>query len=262
MNIHRIQTVLLHTWYHFLHSMETWVDVFWSSALNILVFVFIAQSLGGGTRNLAAPSSIIIGIILWQFIWCGQYSIAVGALWEIWSRSFGTIFITPLTLEEFLVGQMISGVAKGIAAALIGGVFAFFLSHYSILSLGWPLAAYIVELIVASWSIGMFVLALIFRLGMSVQSLSWALVYLLQPFGGMFYPIAILPIWIQRISWMIPSTYVFEGIRYQLTNGDINVTYLVSATALNVLYLVVSYVTLRATITWAKQSGAYARMNG
>lgn len=257
----RINTILLHTWYHFLHSMETWVDVFWSSAVNVLVFVFIVQSLsrGGGSTS---GTSVMIGIVLWNFIWCGQYSIAVGALWEIWSRSFNTLFITPLTLEEFLVGQMVSGVIKGIAAATIAGAFVFFLSHYSILTLGWPLVLYILELTVFSWSVGMFVLCLIFRLGMNVQSLSWALVYLVQPFGGMFFSVSLLPVWVQKISWIIPSTYVFESIRQQVSGGLLNTSYLTSATVLNVVYLIVSYVCLRFTIAWAKRNGAYAKMNG
>jgi ABC-2 type transport system permease protein len=241
--------------------METWVDVFWSSAVNVLVFVFIAQSLQSGAGNTSGIS-VMVGIILWNFIWCGQYSIAVGALWEIWSRSFNTLFITPLTLEEFLVGQMISGIMKGVVAAGIAAIFVFFLSHYSILTIGWPLLLYIFELIVFSWSIGMFVLSLIFRLGMNVQSLSWVIVYLVQPFGGMFFSVSLLPVWVQKISWMIPSTYVFESIRYQLTTGTVNVPFMIQATALNVGYLIGGYVILRITIAWAKRSGAYAKMNG
>ncbi len=257
----RINTVLLHTWYHFLHSMETWVDVFWSSAINVLVFILITKSLQTNQGDVAALS-VIIGITLWSFIWCGQYSIGVGALWEIWSRSFSTLFISPLTLEEFLAGQMLSGAIKGIVAVIISSIIAFVLTQYSILSLGWPLLLYIAELVVASWVIGMFVLALIFRIGLNAQSLSWAFVYLIQPLGGMFFPVALLPVWAQTASWMIPSTYVFEGIRYQLATGGMHVPYMVNATLLNGLYLILSYGALRVTIAWAKKSGAYARMNG
>lgn len=118
------------------------------------------------------------------------------------------------------------------------------------------------ELILLSWSVGMLVLALIFRFGINVQSLSWALVFLLQPLTGMFFSIRLLPEWVQTMSWMIPSTYVFEGIRHQLTVGAVHVSHMINATLLNGLYLVVSYGVLRATIAWAKRSGAYAKMNG
>lgn len=172
------------------------------------------------------------------------------------------MFITPLTLEEFLVGQMISGVIKGTVASFMAATIVYLLSHFSILSLGWPLGFYIVDLIVFSWAIGMFVLSFIFRLGMNVQSLSWALVYLVQPFGGMFFSVSVLPYWVQKISWLLPSTYIFESIRQQLHGGAWNTNYILNATVLNLFYLVIGYFMLRQTIAWAKRSGAYARMNG
>ncbi len=93
MNIQRIKTILIHTWYHFTHSMESWVDLLWNPVVQILVFAFIGKSLTAGSDQIVAQN-MVLGMIFWNIIWIGQYAIALGALWEIWSASFNTMFVT------------------------------------------------------------------------------------------------------------------------------------------------------------------------
>lgn len=258
MNGQRIKTILLHTWYHFTHSMETWADLFWIPILQLLVFVFIASSLGGGGEVQAR--AMILGMIFWNIIGVGQYAIAVGALWEIWSKSFSSLFITPLTLEEFLVGQMISSLFKSFLAFGLSAVVGFWLYQFSIFTFGWMLPVYIVELLIFSWAAGMLVLSLIFRFGPDVQALSWSFVYLIQPIGAVFYPVAVLPTSLQWIARTLPTTYVFEAMRHELQSGQVDTANLVVATILNILYFVVGYVVLRWSFWRAQRTGAFARM--
>ena len=102
MSIKRIKTAILHSWYHFRHSMETWVDVFWNSALQMLVFSFIAAAFVGTTNELYG-AYIVVGMILWNIVWSAEYAMTIGVLWEIWSHSLSTLLISPLTLEDFLL---------------------------------------------------------------------------------------------------------------------------------------------------------------
>ena len=37
--------------------------------------------------------------------------------------------------------------------------------------------------------------------------------FVIQPLGCIFYPVAALPGWLQPICWALPPTYVFEGLR-------------------------------------------------
>lgn len=261
MNLGRINIILLHTWYHFLHSMETWVDLFWNSAVQMIVFVFIAKSLASGAGTDASVA-IVLGMIFWNIIWTGQYAIAVGALWEIWSRSFSSLFITPLSINEFLVGQMISGFIKSVAAFTMAAAIGYWLYNFSIFTLGAMLSIYYLELLVFSWAAGFFVLSLILRYGTDVQAMSWALIFLVQPFGGVFYPASVLPQTISWIGYILPTTYVFDAIRAQLASGSVSSNLLIYATLLNLLYLVLGYFVLHRSIDGAKRTGAFARMEG
>lgn len=259
MNIRRISIILVHSWFHFTHSMETWVDLLWNPVLQILVFAFIGQSLAhSGARESA--QNIVLGMIFWNVIWVGQYAIALGALWEIWSLSFNSLFVSPLTLEEFLVSQMISGVVKSALAIIVTIVFGFLVYQISVIELSWMFFVYFAELMLFSWAAGMFVLGLIFRLGRDVASFSWSLIFLVQPFGAVFFPVSILPPLIQRIAWGIPTSYIFEAMRYQIATSQVRTDYLVTATILNIVYLIAGYAVIKLFFLQAKQSGMLAKL--
>ncbi len=261
MNHKRIAVSVLHTWYHLTHSMETWVDLFWNSSLQMLVFAFIAVTFAQ-TSNPLNGTYMIAGLVFWNIIWSAQYGITVGVLWEIWSRSFSSLFISPLTLEEFLIGQAISAALKGIVSIIITALIGALVYKFSLLVFGWYLVIYFLELFFFGLATGMLVLSFIFRWGTQVQSLSWAMVFLVQPFGAVFYPVDILPPFIQKIAYCLPTTYVFETIRQQLRDGTVNVRYLVIGAVLTAVYVVASYINLRATHTLSKRSGAFARLEG
>lgn len=261
MSIKRIKVSVLHTWFHAQHSMETWVDLFWNSSLQMLVFAFIAVAFGQSGDPLHG-TYMIAGLVFWNIIWSAQYGITVGTLWEIWSRSFSSLFISPLTFEEFLIGQAISSSIKAVIAMTVTATIGAVIYNFSLLSVGWMLPIYFLELFVFGLGMGMFVLSLIFRWGTDVQSLSWSIVFLVQPFGAVFYPIETLPAQIRWVAYGIPTSYIFETIRGQLRDGHINVNNLVMATILNVVYLSVGYLLLKTTYMTSKKTGKFARLEG
>lgn len=261
MNSKRIGVSLLHTWYHAQHSMETWVDIFWNSALQMVVFAFIAVAFAN-QQNPMLGMYMVAGLVFWNVIWAAQYGLTVGVLWEIWSKSFSNMFITPLTFEEFIVGQALSSVVKGIASVLVSAAIGGLIFHFSLAVFGWYIVIYFLELFCFGLAAGMFVLSLIFRFGVDVQSFSWSIVFLVQPFGAVFYPVSVLPEQIRWIAYGIPTTYVFEALRGQMLTGNVDLSYLWTATWLNGIYFLVSYAILHGTYVASKKSGAFARLEG
>lgn len=255
----RLQIVLFHTWYHFLHSVETWVDIFWSPMIQTWIYALIASSFEKGDQR---GLYVIVGMIFWQVIWVGQYAIAVGALWEIWARSFSSLFISPLSMGEYVIGQMISGAVKSLMAVAMTCLVAFFLYDFSLFSLGWMVPIYYIEFLVFSWATGLMVLSLIFRYSTQVQSLSWALIFLVQPFGAVFYPVTVLPLSMRWISYGLPVTYVFETIRGQLATSVIDWRALAVATILNIIWMICGWIIFVRTYATAKRNGSFARLEG
>lgn len=249
--------MFLHSWYHFTHSQETWADIFTIPVLQLLVFVFIAKSLSG---NNDQGTAMIMGMIFWNIIGVGQYAIVIGALWEIWSKSLGSLFMTPLTLEEFLVGQMLSGFVKSLLAFAVTAGIGWYYYQFSVWDFGPMLLVYYLQLLVFSWAAGMAVLSLVFRYGTDVQSLTWSIIYLIQPLGGVFYPVAVLPASVQWVAWSLPISYVFEAMRRQLASGFIDWPAMAWAGGLNLIWLVAAYCLLRVSVQYSKKTGMLARM--
>ena len=71
--------------------------------------------------------------------------------------------------------------------------------------------------------------ALLIRFGLSAETFAWAALFFIQPLCGVFYPISILPEWLQPVSMLIPATYIFEGMRLTFFDGIFQVDLLLKA---------------------------------
>ena len=107
----------------------------------------------------------------------------------------------------------------------------------SVFDLGLPLVAFFFTLLVMSWAIGMMVTALILRVGLGAESTAWLAIFLIAPVSAIYYPVSVLPDWLQIVSWSLPTAPVFEGMRAILIEGEVRVDLLIHAVLLDVVYL-------------------------
>jgi ABC-2 type transport system permease protein len=84
---------------------------------------------------------------------------------------------------------------------------------------------------------GLIIASLVLRLGLGAESLAWALIFLIQPLSGVYYPIATLPAWLQPLSWCLPSAPIFEGMRAVLFDGVLRADLLLYAVLLNLVWM-------------------------
>jgi ABC-2 type transport system permease protein len=80
-------------------------------------------------------------------------------------------------------------------------------------------------------------MALMLRFGQAAEALAWSVPFLLQPLSAVFYPVDVLPQWLQTMAHLLPSMYIFEGMRTALRTGSVDGSRLWMAFALNVVYL-------------------------
>ena len=91
--------------------------------------------------------------------------------------------------------------------------------HLQFFALGLPLAAFLLVLFVFGITLGIFGSAIVLRFGPASEWLLWPLPALLSPFAAVFYPLAMLPPWMQAVAHALPPAYVFEGMRTLLMAG-------------------------------------------
>src|SRR3546814_11007844 len=67
------------------------------------------------------------------------------------------------------------------------------LYHFSIFDLGLPLLVFFVNLLITGWALGMFVTALLMRVGLGAESVCWMAMFLIAPVSAIYYPVSVLP---------------------------------------------------------------------
>ena len=98
------------------------------------------------------------------------------------------------------------------------------------------------------------------RFGQEVEVLAWGMVFLFQPISCVFYPMAILPPWLQTIAWGNPASHVFEGMRQVLLEGVLPLVHLAWAIGLNLLFFGIIILWFHHTFNVCKDQGSLVRV--
>ncbi len=254
----RIRAMLLHSWYHTSHSKETWIDLLWFTAIQFVVFGFISRLFGGGNGELS--QALLAGFLLWETVRISQYCITVSVLWEVWSKSFSTLLISPLSMDEWIASQAFSGIIKTAIVIVFLSTISSVFFHFFPLQLGPIFLLYFLILFSFGIAAGIFLTGLIVRYSTDVQSVAWGLIYILQPISAVFYPVSALPIQIRWLAYSSPITYIAESVRNQLKTGQPLWNYILISAAFTIMYLIGSWFFMQRMLKWSKETGALARL--
>jgi len=77
-----------------------------------------------------------------------------------------------------------------------------------------------------------------------------------MPLACIYYPVTVLPHWLQYVAWALPPTYVFEGMRALLMDHVFRLDLMVEALAINVVLFIASFVIFLALLRSARRHGS------
>jgi ABC-2 type transport system permease protein len=260
MNARRIQALLLRYLLVYRNPLRALEAFFWP-IMDLLVWGFVTRYLQSRSAALSAGVTFLIGaMIFWDILYRSQQGLTLAFLEDIWSRNVLNLFSAPLRVREFLAATYLAGLIKTASIALLLTVLAWVFYDFNLLSLGFGLGPLVANLVLMGWALGMITTALILRWGQAAEALAWAVPFLIQPFAAVFYPLATLPAWVQRVAWLIPATHVFEGLRAVLEVRGFPWTHLLWATGLNLIYLTLAGYTFYALYTAARVRGFLTKL--
>ncbi len=219
-------------------SIPRVLDLWYWPTLQMVMWGFITTFLTQNSSFFAQAFGVLLGaVMLWDVMFRGQMGFALSFFEEIWSRNLGHLLVSPLRPREFIYALLTMSVIRTVFGIFPATLLAIWFFGYNVYELGLMLVAFFVCLIMAGWSMGLLVSGMVLRWGMGAESLAWALIFGLAPLCAVYYPVASLPGWVQLISWSLPPSYVFEGMRAILIDRVIRYDLLVASLALNVVYL-------------------------
>lgn len=262
MSMQRIKGILLQEFFITRRSLEILIDLFYWAIIGVIVFGFVSLYLVSGTDSTVAQN-IFLGILLWEIIRVTQYTVSVGCLSEIWSKNLSNMFISPLSIKEYIVAQLISASIKSALVFLLASFVAIIVFNFNVFAIGFLNMLFsFINLTVFAWSVGIAILGLIFRYGTRIQSFAWSLIFLFQPLTANLYPVSILPEALRTFAYTLPPTYVFESARRALADPSVDWNLAALAFAENVIYFILSLVFFNFMFRKSKDSGQFARNEG
>ena len=228
---------------------------------------FIGQSIAGQTggavpgRGLMIAGGTLIGsMLLWDIMFRAQIGFSASFLEEMWSRNMANLFMSPLRPMEFAVSlALVSLIRLGIGLIPVT-IFALVFFGFNVYSLGFALIIFFINLVLTSWAIGLVVAGLILRFGMGAEGLAWSVLFLLMPFACVYYPVSVMPPWLQVVAWTLPPTYVFEGMRAALIDHVFRGDLMLWSLAINAVLLGAGLLLFVALFDNARRAGALLQM--
>src|SRR6202521_283754 len=253
----RIASMVLRYWYLLRSSWPRLLELIYWPAVQMLMWGFLQLYIAGNAGFFARAGGTFIGaVLLWDILFRGQLGFSISFLEEMWARNLANLMISPLRTIEFVGALMIMSLIRlaiGMGPVSLLAI-AFF--GFNLYGLGLALAAFFVNLILTSWAIGILVSGLVLRNGLGAESLAWTIMFLLLPLTCVYYPVTILPHWLQAVAWALPPTYVFEGIRELLINHVFRADLMVRALALNAAFFALAVAGFIALLDSARRQGS------
>ncbi|RJQ37687.1 ABC transporter permease [Candidatus Microgenomates bacterium] len=240
-NFNRIYAMAFRHLINMRHNFDRLSDMFYWPVMDLLLWGLTGLYFVKTSPN--TPNILFVmlsGLVFWIVLWRAQYEITTNLLSEFWDKNLVNIFVAPLTVAEWIITFMVFGLIKTLISLLFSSLVAYMLYRYNLFQFGFYIIPFILSLILTGWAGGFFVSAFIIRYGINLQTLAWAGIYLMAPFSAIYYPISVLPSWAQAISKVVPSSYIFEGIREILFTGRFSYDKLFVSFGLNIIYLTFS----------------------
>jgi len=237
------------------------------SLVNSLAVTYI----GAGMERISGQSLdteylityLLVGTLVWQYLSVIFYAISEMIAWERWEGTIEYTFMAPVSRTTHLVGTTLFAIGYGIVRTLV--ILAIVATFFR-LDLGDAnLIGAMLMLLAGSVSfVGLGILAAVLPLLYPERGaqMTNAVAAILLLISGVYYPVEVLPAWLQVVASASPATYVIEGMRSCLLQGETTVRLLPTVALLVGLGLAIIGIGLfifRHVEMYAKRSGRLKR---
>ena len=213
-SLNRVAAMVRRYWYLLASSWPRILDLIYWPTVQMLMWGFLQTYVAQQAGFFAKAGGVFIAsVLLWDILFRGQLGFSISFLEEMYARNLGNLMMSPLRPIEFIAALMIMSIVRLSIGMIPVSMLAIAFFGFNLWSLGLALGAFFANLILTSWSVGIFVAGLLLRNGLGAESMAWTIMFLFLPLTCVYYPVSVLPEPLQYVAWCLPPTYVFEGMR-------------------------------------------------
>ena len=260
MSFDRVFAIVLRQYYLLRGSPARVLPRFIWVAIDIVLWGFMTKYL----NSIVAPGmgfvpAILGAIVLWDFFIRIMQGVTMAFFEDVWSRNFLNIFSTPMTIAEYVSGLVASSVLTSSIGIVVMILLATLVFGLSFAVYGLMLVPAFLFLFLFGVAFGVIACAMVLRLGPAAEWFIWPIPAMIAPFVGVFYPLKVLPVWMQTVGHLLPPSYIFEGMRAIVAGGTMPVMHIAAGGVLSVAYLLLACGFFTRTYHHALRTGLIAR---
>lgn len=257
MKIRRILSLMLRHFYLIKASLPRIVDLIYWPTVQIILWGFVSKFFTMHSTYFNNTAGIILSAaILYDFLFRSSISYNMLFLEEIWSRNLINLFVSPLKVNEIVIALTCTALLRTLIGLVPAVLIAIPLFGISLLELGYPLILLLLSLYIFGITLGLLVTAGLVRFGPSFENIAWASLFFIAPIGCIYYPVEILPNWLQPIALALPLAHIFEETRSILITNTVHYSNIYYALLLNMIYLILAICTFYYSFKNAKIKGS------
>jgi ABC-2 type transport system permease protein len=192
----------------------------WTVA-NTLTIVFIARGVGlSPVERNSLETKLLVGGVIWAFLGIIFEIVTETVAWERWEGTIEYTFMAPVSRPVHLIGMGVYAVLYGLLRAGL-----VFLAVVAFIGIHVPHANYgaaVALLAIASISfigVGMMTAVLPLVSPEKGTQLGFVAQGLMLVVSGVYYPVSVLPDWMQWVAKISPATYALRGDRASILEG-------------------------------------------
>jgi ABC-2 type transport system permease protein len=180
------------------------------------------QSSGGGSREGQLDLVLYLGIgtVVWAYLRAVFANVGEMVAWERWEGTIEYTMMAPISRLAHMLGVSLFSIIYGLVrSALLLGVLALFFSvDLSNANLG---GGALILLVGSVSFLGFGIMAAVLPLLFPErgEEMTFVISSILLLVSGVYYPISVLPDWMEPLATISPATYVLSGMRAALLEG-------------------------------------------
>jgi len=242
---------------------------YWGWEIAFLIFnitsslsvMYIGKAQGTDTQNLILYLGI--GTVVWAYLRAVFSNISEMIVWERWEGTIEYTMMAPISRLTHMLGVALFSIVYGIlrTALLLVALSLFFDINLSGANVG---GALLIILIGSLSFVGVGIMAAVLPLLFTErgEEMTFIISSLLLVVSGVYYPVSVLPSWMQAAARISPATYVLEGMRATILDGkptDQLWHYLIPMAIIGALTIPLGMAVFNAVERYAKQTGRLKR---
>ena len=237
------------------------LDLIYWPTIQIFLWGFISKFFTLNSTYYENTVGIILSAaILYDILFRSSISYNMMFLEEIWSRNFTNLFIAPIKIKEIIAALTFTAIIRTLIGLIPAALLAIPLFDVSIFKIGIPLIFLLVSLYIFGVTLGLLVTSGLVRFGPSFENIAWASLFFLAPLGCIYYPVEILPGWLQLVANFLPLVHLFEEMRNILINDLINYYAILKACIISFFYFISGIIIFYYSYNGAKNRGTLINM--